>query len=51
VSVLQLRQDTRRYAADLQVQAMKFWQAWLDTALMPNHVETGQSASTSGLSL
>jgi GMP synthase (glutamine-hydrolysing) len=32
VSVFQLRQNTRRYAADLQVQAMQFWQAWLDAA-------------------
>jgi GMP synthase (glutamine-hydrolysing) len=30
VSVAQLRRDTQRYAPRLQVQAAKFWQAWLD---------------------
>jgi GMP synthase (glutamine-hydrolysing) len=48
VSALQLRQDTRRYAAALQGPAMTFWQAWLDAALMPHHVNTFQAASTDG---
>jgi GMP synthase (glutamine-hydrolysing) len=51
VSVLKLRQDTRRYAADLQVQAMKFWQAWLEAALVPNHTDAYQAASPGRASL
>ncbi len=31
VSVNQLRLDTKRYASRLEIQAFKFWNAWLQT--------------------
>ena len=47
VSVTQLRQDTQRYAPHLQVQAVQFWQGWLNAVLMPGDVGVGQAISTS----
>ena len=51
VSVAKLRQDTHRYADDLQVQAMQFWQTWLDAALMPHQDDTYPAVATSKPSL
>ena len=47
VSVPQLRQDTQRFAPDLQEPAVRFWQTWLNAALAPSHADVGQAAATS----
>jgi GMP synthase (glutamine-hydrolysing) len=35
VSIAQLRQDTQRYASQLQMQAQTFWQAWIQEIVKP----------------
>ncbi|QLE52701.1 glutamine amidotransferase (plasmid) [Nostoc sp. C057] len=41
VSVAKLRQDTADYAATLEVQATKFWQAWLASVFAPEAILVG----------
>lgn len=41
VSVAKLRQDTADYAATLEVQATKFWQAWLASVVAPEAILVG----------
>lgn len=41
VSVAKLRRDTADYAATLEVQATKFWQAWLASVVAPEAILVG----------